>query len=62
MEKQHLEMFSEDINGKFDLVLVEGQESLRREMYDIRDDLSEKIKNNTFILQVCHDYICYYVP
>ena len=34
MEKEHLEMILEDINGKFDLIL-EGHESLRGEIRDL---------------------------
>ena len=50
MEKEHLEMILEDINYKFDLVL-EGQESLRRELYGVRDELSEKIDLNAFSIK-----------
>jgi hypothetical protein len=50
MKKDHLEMILEDMNGKFDLVL-EGQESLRKEMHGIRDDLSDKIDLNGFKIE-----------
>ena len=56
MEKEYLEMILEDINGKFDLIL-EGQESLRKEMHDIRNDLSEKIENNSFKIDVLNKKI-----
>ena len=47
MEKEYLEMLLENMDSKFDLVL-EGQESLRKEMHGIRDELAEKIENNSF--------------
>jgi hypothetical protein len=40
MKKDHLEIFSENSKGKFELVL-EGHETLRKEIRDTRDDLSE---------------------
>jgi outer membrane murein-binding lipoprotein Lpp len=56
MKKEHLEMILEDINGKFDLVL-EGQDSLHRELYGVRDELSEKIDQNTFAIKVLNQKI-----
>lgn len=47
MEKEYLEMILENMDSKFDLVL-EGQESLRKEMHGIRDDLAGKIELNSF--------------
>ena len=47
MEKEYLEMLLENMDSKFDLVL-QGQESLRKEMHGIRDELAEKIENNSF--------------
>ena len=47
MEKVYLEMLLENMDSKFDLVL-QGQESLRKEMHGIRDELAEKIENNSF--------------
>ena len=47
MEKEYLEMLLENMDSKFDLVL-EGQESLRKEMHGVRDELAEKIENNSF--------------
>ena len=51
MEKEYLEMLLENMDSKFDLVL-QGQESLRKEMHGIRDDLSGKIENNDFKIDV----------
>ncbi len=45
-----LEMILEDINSKFDLVL-EGQESLRRDLYNVRDELAEKIDQSTLAIK-----------
>ena len=42
MEKEHLEILLEDIRGKFDLVL-EGHDTLRKEIRDTREELGEKI-------------------
>ncbi len=56
MQKEHLEVILEDINGKFDLVL-EGQESLRKEMHGIRDELAEKIDQNTFMIKALNQKI-----
>lgn len=42
MEKAHLEILSEDIRGKLDLVL-EGHKVLRKEIRDTRHELFEKI-------------------
>ena len=41
MEKDHLEILLEDIRGKFDLVL-EGHDSLRKEIRDAREESNEK--------------------
>ena len=51
MEKDHLEILLEDIRGKFDLVL-EGHSSLHAEMQAMRRDLSEKIEQVDFKLDV----------
>lgn len=56
MEKEYLEMLLENMDSKFDLVL-EGQESLRKEMLGIRDELSEKIDNNSFKIDVLNKKI-----
>jgi len=42
MKKDHLEILLEDIRGKFDLVL-EGHDTLRKEIRDSREELGEKI-------------------
>jgi hypothetical protein len=41
MKKDHLEILLEDIRGKFDLVL-EGHESLRKEILNAREESNEK--------------------
>jgi hypothetical protein len=41
MEKEHLEMILEDINGKFDL-LLEGHESLRGEIRELGRKTDER--------------------
>jgi len=41
MKKDHLEILLEDIRIKFDLVL-EGHESLRKEIHDAREESNEK--------------------
>jgi hypothetical protein len=56
MEQEYLEMILENMDAKFDLVL-EGQESLRKEMHGIRDDLSEKIEHNSFKIDVLNKKI-----
>ena len=56
MERDNLEMILEDMSGKFDLVL-EGQESLRQEMHSIRDELAEKIADNSFKIDVLNTKI-----
>ena len=56
MEKGHLEMILEDINGKFDLVL-EGYSSLDKKLDTRFDDLDEKIENNTFKIDVLNKKI-----
>jgi len=56
MKKEYLEMLLESMDSKFDLVL-EGQESLRKEMHGMRDELSEKIDMNTFRIDALHKKI-----
>jgi len=41
VEKEHLEILLEDIQGKFELVL-DGHESIRKEIRDTREELNEK--------------------
>ena len=56
MKKDHLEIFSENIRGKFELVL-EGHETLRKEIRDTRNDLSEKIELNSSLINVLNKKI-----
>ena len=56
MEKEHLEMILEDINGKFDLVL-EGYSSLDKKLDTRFDELNEKIENNSFKIDVLNKKI-----
>ena len=56
IEKGHLEMILEDINGKFDLVL-EGYSSLDKKLDTRFDELDEKIENNTFKIDVLNKKI-----
>jgi len=51
MEKEHLEMILEDINGKFDLVL-EGYAALDKKLDNRFDLLNEKIEMNSFRINV----------
>jgi hypothetical protein len=41
MEKEHLEMILEDINGKFDLI-IEGHEGLRGEIRELSHKTDER--------------------
>ena len=56
MEKEHLEMILEDINGKFDLVL-EGYSSLDKKLDTRFDELNEMIENNSFKIDVLNKKI-----
>ena len=56
MEKEHLEMILEDINGKFDLVL-EGYSALDKKLDTRFDELDEKIENNSFKIDVLNKKI-----
>jgi len=56
MKKDHLEILAEDSKGKFELVL-EGHETLRKEIRDTRDDLSEKIELNSSLINVLNKKI-----
>jgi hypothetical protein len=56
MEKGHLEMILEDINGKFDLVL-EGYSALDKKLDTRFDELDEKVENNTFKIDVLNKKI-----
>jgi hypothetical protein len=56
MEKDHLEILLEDIRGRFDLVL-EGQDTLRKEIRDTRESLCEKIELVDFKVGVLNQKI-----
>jgi len=56
MKKDHLEILLEDSRGKFELVL-EGHETLRKEIRDTRNDLSEKIELNSSLINVLNKKI-----
>jgi hypothetical protein len=56
MKKDHLEILLEDIKGKFELVL-EGHETLRKEIRDTREDLNEKIELNFSLIKVLNKKI-----
>ena len=51
MEKDHLEILLEDIQGKFELVL-EGHESLRKEIRGARDESNRKHEHTAFLIGV----------
>lgn len=50
MEKEHMEIILEDINGKFDLVL-EGHDVLRHEIHEVRQDAQEKFEFLSSLIQ-----------
>lgn len=54
MEKDHLEILLEDMNGKFDLVL-EGHQVLRNEITRTREELCGKIDLNTARIEFVKD-------
>jgi archaellum component FlaC len=56
MEKDHLEILLEDIQGKFDLVL-EGHDVLRKEIRDTREELCEKINLVDFKVETLNQKI-----
>jgi archaellum component FlaC len=56
MEKDHLEILLEDIQGKFDLVL-EGHDALRKEIRDTREELCEKINSVDFKVETLNQKI-----
>ena len=56
MKKDHWGISLEDIKGKFELVL-EGHETLRKEIRDTRDDLNEKIELNSALIKVLNNEI-----
>ena len=50
MEKGHLEIILEDINGKFTLVL-EGHQVLHNEIKRTREELTDKIEDNSIAIR-----------
>ena len=56
MEKDHLEILLEDIRGKFDLVL-EGHDTLRKEIRGTREELCEKINLVDFKVETLNQKI-----
>ena len=56
MEKNHLEILLEDIRGKFDLVL-EGHDTLRKEIRGTREELCEKINLVDFKVETLNQKI-----
>ena len=56
MEKEHLEMILEDINGKFDL-LLEGHEGLRSEIRDLGRKTEERFDLVDFKIDVLNKKI-----
>ncbi len=55
MEKDHLEILLEDMNGKFDLVL-EGHEGLRNDMRRLEKRLGKKIDLNAAKIEALADH------
>ena len=56
MDKDHMEILLEDIRGKFDLVL-EGHDTLRKEIRDTREELCEKINSVDFKVETLNQKI-----
>lgn len=56
MEKEHVEILLEDIKEKFDLVL-EGHQSLRLDIKDLRQDMNEKFELVDFKIDTLKDKI-----
>ena len=56
MEKDHLEILLEDNQGKFELVL-EGHESLRKEIRDARDESNQKHEHTAFLIDALNHKI-----
>ena len=56
MDKDHLEILLEDIQGKFDLVL-EGNDVLHKEIRDTREELCEKINLVDFKVETLNQKI-----
>ena len=56
MEKEHMEILLEDINGKFDLVL-EGHESIRGEIRDLAQKTEERFDLVDFKIDTLNEKI-----
>ena len=56
MEKDHLEIILEDIQGKFELVL-EGHDVLRREIRESRDESNAKHEHTAFLIDTLNKKI-----
>jgi len=56
MEKEHVEILLEDINGKFDLVL-EGHESIRGEIRDLAQKTEERFDLVDFKIDTLNEKI-----
>ncbi len=56
MEKEHLEIILEDINGKFNIV-IEGHQSLRQDIVDTRTELIEKIDFVNFKIDTVNEHL-----
>ena len=56
MEKEHLEMILEDINGKFDLIL-EGYDSLDKKIDKNHQESNEKHAHTAFMLETLNQKI-----
>jgi hypothetical protein len=56
MEKNHLEIISEDIRGKFEL-LLEGHEVLNKAINDVRNEFTEKQNHTIFLINTINDKI-----
>ncbi len=50
MEKDHLEIILEDMNGKFD-ILIESHQTLRNEIKRTREELTDKIEDNSIAIR-----------
>ena len=56
MEKDHLAILLEEMNGKFTLVL-EGHDAIRQEMREMNENLKTEIEHNSFLINVVNDKV-----
>lgn len=54
MEKDHLAILLEEMNGKFTLVL-EGHDAIRQEMREMNENLKTEIEHNSFLINLVND-------